>query len=508
MVERFSDADVALLREGHTGKVSALSQQQEKRSRAGHPLFFGTTAISYFDWEHSMGTIGLSFGSPTSGQGINVASTVTQMVTQLQATETPYKNQLTAQQSQDTVISNLGSLLSTLSNDISALTDPAGILSGKQGSSSDTNTLALLSATTTASAGSHTVTVQQLAQTSTEASSSVAANDTLSGSFTFHIGSGSSQTVSVDPANATIAGLAATINQAGIGITASVVTDTSGSRLSLISQTSGAAGQISIDSSALSDTTTGNAVSLIAGQPSQDAQFTVDGIQTTSATNTITGAISGVTMQLLGLSANPVQVQIVNDTASVTTALSTMVKDYNAVVSALSAQEGKDATGKADPLFGSPIISQLQQMLSSAFTTPSGTSLTSPTQIGLSLNSNGTLSLNTDQLTATLNSNFAGVQTLFQNTNSFGLNLEQAVNNAGTGSTKSILTQAQSANSTAETNLNSTISTMDARIATQQTNLTTELNAANQTLQEIPMQLNMVNEIYSAITGFNQSQNG
>lgn len=457
-----------------------------------------------------MGTIGLSFGSPTSGQGINVASTVAQMVTQLQATETPYKNQLTALQSQDTVISNLGSLLSTLSSDISALTDPAGVLSGKQGSSSDTNTLALLSATTTASAGSHTVTVQQLAQTSTEASSAVAANDTLSGSFTFLIGSGSSQTVSVDPANATIAGLAATINQAGIGITASVVTDSSGSRLSLISQTSGAAGQISIDSSALSDTTNGNAVSLIAGQPGQDAQFTVDGIQTTSATNTINGAISGVTMQLLGKSASgtQIQVEIDNDTSSVTSALSTMVKDYNAVVSALSAQEGKDASGNPEPLYGSPIISQLQQMLSSALNTPSATSLTSMTQIGLSLNSDGMLSLDTDQLTSTLTSNFAGVQTLFQNTNSFGLNLEQAVNNAGTGSTKSILTQAQNANSTAETNLNSTLSTMDARIATQQTNLTNELNAANQTLQEIPMQLNMVNEIYSAITGYNQTKNG
>jgi flagellar hook-associated protein 2 len=359
VVERFSDADVALLREGRTGKVSALSQQQEKRSWAGHPLFFCITAISYFDWEHSMGTIGLSFGSPTSGQGINVASTVTQMVAQLQGTETPYKTQLTSLQSQDTVISNLGSLLSTLSNAISALTDPAGVLSGKQGSSSDTNTLALLSATTTASAGSHTVTVQQLAQTSTEASSAVAANDTLSGSFTFHIGSGSSQTVSVDPANATIAGLAATINQAGLGISASVVTDSSGSRLSLISQISGLAGQISIDSSALSDTTAGSAVSLIAGQPAQDAIFTVDGIQTTSATNTITGAISGVTMQLLGKSTTPVQVEIDNDTSSVTSALSTMVKDYNAVVSALSAQECKDSSRKAEHLFRSPLISQL-----------------------------------------------------------------------------------------------------------------------------------------------------
>lgn len=457
-----------------------------------------------------MGTIGLSFGSPTSGQGIDVSSTVSQMVAQLQGAEKPYKDQLTALQSQDTVISNLGSLLSTLSGDITALNDPAGVLSGKQGSSSDTNTLALLSADTTATAGSHTVTVQQLAQTSTEASSAVGANDALSGSFSFHIGNGSTQTISVDPANSTLAGLAATINQAGLGVSASVVTDSSGSRLSLISQTSGAAGQITVDSNSLNDTTTAGAVSLIAGQAGQDAQFTVDGIATTSASNTITGAIPGVTMQLLGTSTstNPVQVQIDNDTSSVTTALSTMVKDYNAVISALTAQEGKDASGNAEPLYGSPVISQLQQMLSSALNTPSGTSLTSMTQIGLSLNSDGTLSLNTDQLTTALNNNYSGVQAFFQNTNSFGLGLEQAVNKAGTGSTTSILSQAQKANSTAETNLNSTISTMDARIATQQTSLTAELNAANQTLQEIPMQLNMVNEIYSAITGYNQGQNG
>jgi flagellar hook-associated protein 2 len=69
-----------------------------------------------------------------------------------------------------------------------------------------------------------------------------------------------------------------------------------------------------------------------------------------------------------------------------------------------------------------------------------------------------------------------------------------------------MLTQAQAANSSAEASLNSTISTMDARIATRQTNLTNQLNAANQTLQEIPMQLNMVNEIYSAVTGYNQGQ--
>jgi flagellar hook-associated protein 2 len=457
--------------------------------------------------ERDMGTIGLSFGSPTSGQGIDVSSTVSQLVTQLQNTEKPYKNQLTALQSQDTAISNLGSLLSTLSSDISGLTDPAGVLSGKQGSSSDTNTLALLSATTTALAGSHTVTVQQLAQTSTEASNAAAATDTLSGSLTLHIGNAASQTISVDPSNNTLAGLAARINQAGIGVSASIVTDSSGSRLSLVSKTGGAAGQITVDSNSLNDDTTGAALSLLSAQSGQDAQLVVDGIQITSGSNTISNAITGVTIQLLGKSTTPVQVQIDNDTSSVTAALSTLVKDYNAVISALSAQEGKDASGNPEPLFGSPIISQLQQTLASVLNTPSSTSLTSLTQIGLSLNSNGSLSLNTDQLTTALDDNYSGVQAFFQNTQSFGLNLEQAVSNAGTDSSTGLLSQSQKANSAAESNLNSTISTMDARIATQQASLTTELNAANQTLQEIPLQLNLVNEIYSAITGYNQGHN-
>jgi len=451
-----------------------------------------------------MGTIGLSFGSPTSGTGIDVSNTVSQMVAQMQNLETPYKNQLSALQSQDTVISNLGGLLSTLSSDISSLTDAAGVLSGKQGASSDTNTLALLSAATTATAGSHTVTVQSLAQTSTVISAAVGAGDALSGSITLHVGSGSAQTISVDPSNDTLAGLAATINSANAGVTASVITDSTGSRLSLTSQTSGVAGQITFDSTALADQATGASVSLSQAQAGQDAQLTVDGVQVTAGSNTISNVIPGVTMQLLATSSTPVQVQIDNDTSSVTSSLSTLVKDYNAVISALTAQEGKDASGNAEPLYGSPVISQLQQALATAVNTPSQTSLTSMTQIGLSLNSDGTLSLDTDQLTQALNDNYAGVQDFFQNASSFGATLEQAVSNAGTGSPTGLLSQAAAANSTTETSLNSTISTIAARITAQQATLTTELNAANETLQAIPLQLNMVDEIYSAITGYNQ----
>jgi len=38
--------------------------------------------------------------------------------------------------------------------------------------------------------------------------------------------------------------------------------------------------------------------------------------------------------------------------------------------------------------------------------------------------------------------------------------------------------------------------------------LTTELNNANETLQQLPSQLSEVNELYSAITSYNQNSNG
>ena len=139
-----------------------------------------------------MGTIGLSFGSPTSGQGIDVASTVSQMVAQLQATEKPYKIQLSAMQAQDTVISNLGSLLSTLSTDISALTDGAA--------SCPANRAPARTRTHSRCSPPHDRNRRQpyrhraaACPDLNRASNAVAASDTLSGSFTCHIGNGSSQ---------------------------------------------------------------------------------------------------------------------------------------------------------------------------------------------------------------------------------------------------------------------------------------------------------------------------
>jgi flagellar hook-associated protein 2 len=60
-------------------------------------------------------------------------------------------------------------------------------------------------------------------------------------------------------------------------------------------------------------------------------------------------------------------------------------------------------------------------------------------------------------------------------------------------------------NSAQEKALNADISNEDTLLAAQSTQLTNELNAANQILQSIPSQLSQVNEIYSSFTGYNRT---
>jgi flagellar hook-associated protein 2 len=564
------------------------------------------------DNEH-MGTVGLSFGSPTGGAGFDVTSTVNQIVTNMQAVETPWKNQLTTLQSQDTVLTNIGTDLSSLSTAMQSLTDFQGVLAEKQGSSSDTSVLELTSASTSAVAGSHTVSVQALATTSSYVSGAIInAGDTLSGTLTIN-----SKNITIDSTTNTLSSLASAINSGSYGVTANVITDSSGSRLSLVSQTSGSSGSISV-SSTLQDTNTSTALNFSQSQPGADAQLTVDGVSITSASNTVSNVIQGVTFQLLS-DANPneqIQVEITNNNSDVESALNTVVTDYNKVMSDLNAQEGNDSSGNPEPLFGNPTMATLQQSLQSALTflqpanavgststvgtsdtlqgsisisvgggtaqqidvpasgdqTLSGlaaainsakigvtasvitagnastlslvnatngsagsisvdsssltdqtsgaavtfgasqsSAITSATQLGISVNNDGTLTLDTDTLDSVLNSNYQDVVNFFQPSGSytsFGGNFSAALNNLGNSSTTGAITLALSENSTVETQLNTNISDEEATISTQKTQLTTELNAANFTLTEIPQQLQQIDEMYSAITGFNQNQNG
>ena len=455
-----------------------------------------------------MGTVGLSFGSATSGQGFDVATTVTQIQASEQAIETPWQTQLTALQAQDTVFSSLGTDLSTLTTSLQALTDAEGVFSEMEGSSSDTDALSLTSAGTGAVAGSHTITATQLAQTSSYVSSAITnASDTLSGSVTIQ-----GTTFTVDSSDNTLATLSAAINSADVGVTASVLTDSSGSRLSLVSGTSGAAGQLTVSAS-LADASSGNSsVTFQTGETGQDAILTVDGVSITSPSNTVTNAIPGVTFQLLSASSTnpvPVQVQITNDTTDIGTAMSSFVSAYNAVITDINTQEGNDSSGNPEPLFGNPTMALLQSGLTgSLFTGAASGSITNITQLGLSVNDDGTLTLDADTLDSALNSNFSDVTGFLQNTGSFGQTMATTLNDLGTQAPNGSIYLAQQQNTAQEAALKTDITNENALLATQKTTLTTELNTANEILQSIPSQLDEVNEIYSATTGYNTGNGG
>ncbi len=331
-----------------------------------------------------MGTVGLSFGSPTSGAGFDVASTVTQIVSNLQNVEKPWKNQLTTLQSQDTAISSLGTLVSAVSTDMTSLTDFQGVMAQKEGSSSNTGVLQLSSATSAATAGTHSVVVENLAQTSSGYLDEVSStSDLLGGSITVKV-NGNSKTFNLSDlssSNQTLDGLASAINSAGIGITANVLTDSSGSRLSLVSGTSGATGQMTITSS-LTDAklvTAQNATGAVNFNPTvtgKDANLEIDGVPLTSASNTVSNLIPGVTFQLLSASSQQsdgtheaIQVVIANDNSGVETAVNQFVSDYNALMKAIDTQEGNDSSGNPEPLFGSPTLSLLQQQMFGGFNT-------------------------------------------------------------------------------------------------------------------------------------------
>jgi flagellar hook-associated protein 2 len=453
-----------------------------------------------------MGTVGINFGSATSGQGFDVASTVTQIQASAQAIETPWKNQLTALQAQDTILSNLGSDLAALTTSLQALTDFSGVFSEKQGSSSNTNVLSLSSADATASAGSHTIVVTSLAQTSSQASSAVAdPNDTISGSLTIQ-----GHTFNVDTADndTTLASLASAINSAGIGVKANVITDSTGSRLSLVSGTSGVAGQLSVTAS-LSGASAG-ALTFSSSQDGKDASLTVDGVAITTGSNTVSNAIPGVTFQLLGSSpGTQIQVEITNNNTDVETAVGKFVAAYNAVVNDINGQEKNDSSGQPEPLFGNPTLALIQsQITGSLFTGAASGAITNITQLGIGLNNDGTLTLNADTLDSALNSNFSDVSGFLQNSGSFGQKMASSLNNLGTQAPNGAIYLAQQQNSAQEKALNTSISNEDTLLAAQKVQLTNELNTANQILQSIPSQLNQINEIYSAITGYNQNRTG
>ncbi len=311
-----------------------------------------------------MGSVGLNFGSATSGQGFDVSSTVNQIVTNLQAVETPWKTQLTGLQSKDTALSSLGTQLASLTSDLQDLTDFTGALTLKTGSSSDTNVVTgSINSSANAVPGTYTIVVQNLAQNSSAATDSVGASDVLTGGITFKIGGscGSGQH------GADSLWIVCGDQQCGCGGHRARIDECRRHATALADKpdrwicrpdhdcnsTNNPTAPTTLADSTTADTNTGLGLATV--QNGVDAEISVDNNTVTSASNTVTNAIPGLTLQLLstgtptgtGADATPESVQVVvdNDTTSIESAVANFVTDYNATIAAINAQEGKDSSG-------------------------------------------------------------------------------------------------------------------------------------------------------------------
>ena len=290
-----------------------------------------------------------------------------------------------------------------------------------------------------AATGSYTVQVTQLAkahQITNNTAKAVAATTTSivsggAGTFTFKVGSGANQTVTLND-GATLDDLRSAINDLGAGVTASVInTGTTSSpayRLTLTATATGAANAVTVvtDTTSLDFTNasgTGGSSTLQAGQNAivvigEPDQTTIS-IERES--NVISDAIPDVTLTLKSKTVTtptpePVTVNITTDPDGVKTNIKALATAYNDIVKFVNERTTYDISTKTGGIFfnestAKSVLSQLRTALSGDV---SGLSTyKSVGSVGFKTERDGTVTVDDAKLDAALASNYNATKALF-----------------------------------------------------------------------------------------------
>lgn len=469
--------------------------------------------------------------SLNAGSGIDIASLVDSL------TQAQFAAQTSQLQSKsdalDAQISDVGTLLSNIQSFSTALNTL--VTGGTLQSSPTVSNGAIVSATALAGARlaglSASVEVRQLATAQSAASAVLDPAATIGGgTLTLTIGSvvtngdgttgfsasGDAIPITIDPANATLGGIAAQINSAakaaGAGVTASVVNDGTGARLVLRGAT-GAAQAFQLQATSdpgggLSqfDVDPAGTSSMTMGAVAQDAIVSLDGVQFHRASNQINDLVPGVKLNLL--SAQPgtvVSIGSTTPTDALSQAVSDFVDTYNqfhAIIAAdLNAQKGGTLS---NDLAVKTLNTQLSQLtLASLITNPEPGAPNTLATIGVGTNNDGTLKIDPTQLAKTIAAHPEAIEAMFtQSTDGSGDGLANKLASitatatsytVGLGKSKSTYTSKKSdigdqqdALTTKETaykaQLTQTYSAMDTRVSSYksiQNFLTNQIDAWN-----------------------------
>lgn len=344
------------------------------------------------------------------GTGVDLQSMLSSIIAAERAPINALDTKIAAANSKISLYGTLKSKMDALKTAADTLQFPSR-LSALSATSSDT-TVMTASANYTAAVGSYGMEVTQLAGNQKSFTTAYAAGSTFGpGDINFTVSGVAAATITLSGAGSSLQDVSTAINNAKVGVTATVITDATGSqRMILTGDKSGAANTFSMTSSlaasgsqpslASFDTTTVGLNRTVA----QDAKMKVDGIELTSVTNTFSN-IGGLTLTAAKLGTSNVTVQ--NDSTKITAAAQAFVDAYNAVVTLIKSNSGYNATTKVgQPFNGDGTIRSVVNTLGTARTTVptelSSATLKTLSSIGISLQQSGLLSLDSGKLNTTV----------------------------------------------------------------------------------------------------------
>ncbi|MET0388577.1 MAG: flagellar filament capping protein FliD [Polyangiales bacterium] len=389
---------------------------------------------------------------PTTGLGssLDVSGLVTKLMSVEQQPLTKLDQKEAAVQVKVSAFGSFKGAVSALQTSLYAL-EQSSAYTANQAKVTDTS-VATASAAAGADLGSHSLEVSELAVAQRLKSGAFKSlTDTVgTGSLTLQFGTynqgdnsftvnaeRSSQTITIDAAHNTLSGVRDQINAAKAGVTASIVNDGTGNRLVLTSTSTGVANSVRLtatdddgnatDAAGLSQLAYDPTAAASSGKnmeqviAAKDAKFTLDGLQITKSSNTVTDVLQGTTLNLLKTNVgSPTTLSVTQDTTGVRKAVDDFVKAYNELDTTVDKLTGYDAATKtAGPLAGDASIRSIAGQIRDGLTTvvsnaPGG--FNALAQIGLTLDRTGQLQVNGSKLDAALAKDPVAVQGLFATT--------------------------------------------------------------------------------------------
>ena len=367
-----------------------------------------------------------SLSSAGIGSGLDVAGLVSQLVA---AERQPAATRLaTAESKVNLQISALGTFRAVMSGLQTAANDlqSGGALSKLTASSSKSELFTASAGS--AVAGSYGVEVVALAQAHTLVTSAYASADTVLGNGDVEIATGGqSFTVTLADGANTLADLRNAINAASdnSGVSATLVNETGGTRLLLTATQTGVASEITVTSGVLGFTEK---------QPALDAHVRIEGYDHYSASNSVSGAIDGLTLNLVKAEPGTIAtLGVAVDSKSATTAIEAFVRAYNTTIAAISTltrydplkREGAALAGDA---LARSTAQELRNIIGSTVGSAGGFSFLS--EIGVTTATDGTLKLDSAKLGEALSADRNAVQKLFSGSDGYATRMKDVLERA------------------------------------------------------------------------------